>query len=59
MTTSIVLIIACVFGFVLSIKFASSTKEDTPSQKRWKSVSGIAMIIASGFIGLIVASLFF
>ena len=58
MTTSIVLIIACVFGFVLSIKFASSTKEDTPSQKRWKSVSGISMIIACGFIGLIVASLF-
>jgi len=58
MTTSILLIIACVFGLILSLKFASHTKEDTPSQKRWKSVSGLAMIMASGFIGLIIASLF-
>ena len=58
MTTSILLIIACAFGLILSLKFASHTKEDTPSQKRWKSVSGIAIIIACGFIGLIVASLF-
>ena len=58
MTNSIILIIMCAFGFILSIKFASSTKEDTTSQKRWKSVSGIGIIIACGFIGLSVASLF-
>ena len=58
MTTSILLIIACIFGLILSLKFASHTKEDTPSQKRWKSVSGIGIIIACGFIGLSVASLF-
>ena len=58
MTTSILLIIACIFGLILSLKFASHTKEDTPSQKRLKSVSAISMIIACGFIGLIIASLF-
>ena len=58
MTTTIVLFIMCAIGFTLSIKFASSTNEDTASQKRWKSVLGIAIIIACGFVGLVVASLF-
>lgn len=46
MTTAIVLIIMSAIGLTLSIKFASWSEEDTPSQKRFKSALGIVIIIA-------------
>ena len=52
MTTATVLIIMSAIGLTLSIKFASWSKEDTPSQKRYKSALGIVIIIVS----LLVAS---
>ena len=46
MTTATVFIIMSAIGLTLSIKFASWSEEDAPSQKLFKSALGIVIIIA-------------